>query len=82
MAYTEAQGLPALREAIAACPALYASVSPDDLIIAAPEEAIYLAMLALLKPGDRIIATYPGYQSLHEIARSLGCSVSLWELER
>ncbi|GAB4822749.1 hypothetical protein N2152v2_009795 [Parachlorella kessleri] len=81
LAYTEAQGLPALREAIAACPALYTTISPDDLIIAAPEEAIYLAMLALLKPGDRIIATYPGYQSLHEIARSLGCSVSLWELE-
>ena len=38
-------------------------------------------MLATLRPGDRVVATYPGYQSLHEIARAMGCSVALWELE-
>lgn len=48
----------------------------------APEEGIYLAMLATLRPGDRVVATFPGYQSLQEVARSLGCSVALWELER
>jgi aspartate/methionine/tyrosine aminotransferase len=44
-----------------------------------PEEGIFLAMQALLKPGDHVICTFPGYQSLYELARSIGCQLSLWK---
>ena len=36
------------------------------MAVMAPQEAIYLAMLALLSPGDHVVCTYPGYQSLYE----------------
>jgi aspartate/methionine/tyrosine aminotransferase len=36
-------------------------------------------MHVLLRPGDHVVVTFPGYQSLYEIAQSLGCSVSKWE---
>ncbi len=36
-------------------------------------------MNALLRPGDRVVCTYPGYQSLFEVARAIGCVVDLWQ---
>ncbi|OFW62013.1 MAG: aspartate aminotransferase [Actinobacteria bacterium RBG_16_64_13] len=75
LGYTESRGLPELRAEIAA---LYESASPDDVLVAAPEEAIFLAMNALLERGDHVVCTFPGYQSLYEVARSIGCEVSLW----
>jgi aspartate/methionine/tyrosine aminotransferase len=76
LGYTESQGLPLLRNEIAK---LYQGVAADDVLVAAPEECIFLAMNALLEEGDNIICTYPGYQSLYEIAQSLGCSVTKWQ---
>jgi aspartate/methionine/tyrosine aminotransferase len=76
LGYTESSGHPLLREAIAA---LYESLDAEDILVAAPEEAILLAMQALLKPGDHVVCTFPGYQSLYEIPRAIGCRVSLWE---
>lgn len=76
LGYTESQGLPLLREEIAK---LYHGVSADDVLVAAPEECIFLAMNALLQEGDHIICTFPGYQSLYEIAHSIGCRVTKWE---
>ncbi len=77
LGYTESQGHPRLRAAIAA---LYERVAPDDVVVAAPEEAIFVAMHALLEPGDRVVVLAPAYQSLHEIARSIGCDVVRWPL--
>lgn len=74
------QGLPALREAIAST--LYTSVAASQMVVAAPQEALYLAMLALLRPGNRVVCTFPGYQSLYEVAGSIGCAVDLWQLRR
>eukprot|EP00775_Hariotina_reticulata_P003038 gene3038-3319_t len=74
--YTESQGLPALREAISG---LYENISPDQLVCCVPEEGIYLTMMSLLQPGDVILTTFPAYQSLYEVAHSLGCSVKHWE---
>ena len=71
LGYTESNGLPQLRELAAQ----QLSVSPDDVVIAAPEEAIYLTMHSLLRPGDRVIVTFPGYQSLYELATSTDCQV-------
>jgi aspartate/methionine/tyrosine aminotransferase len=76
LGYTESLGLPQLRAEIAG---MYEGVSAADVITGAPEELIFVAMNALLRPGDRVVCTYPGYQSLFEIARAIGCVVDLWE---
>ena len=75
LGYTESRGLPALREEAAA---LYEHITPEDFLILTPEEGIFIAMNVLLNPGDHVIATFPGYQSLYQLAESLGCSVSRW----
>ena len=54
------QGLPALREAIAG--ACFTSVQPGQVVVAAPQELVLLTMQALLRPGDRVVCTFPGYQ--------------------
>ena len=78
LGYTESQGHPGLRAAVAM---LYQHISPDQVLIAAPEEAIFIAMQTLLQPGDEVIAVSPAYQSLHEIATSLGCKLTPWTFE-
>jgi len=75
LGYTESAGHPLLRDAVAA---IYWTIDPSNVLIAAPEECIYLTMTALLAAGDHVVCTFPGYQSLFEIARSIGCDVSLW----
>lgn len=75
LGYTESQGLPELRAEIAT---LYESLDADEILIATPEEAIFLAMNALLEPGDHVVCGFPAYQSLYELARDLGCEIGLW----
>ncbi|HEX7597147.1 MAG TPA: aminotransferase class I/II-fold pyridoxal phosphate-dependent enzyme, partial [Polyangia bacterium] len=77
LGYTESPGHTRLRQAIAG---LYTSAGPDDVLVAAPEEAIFIYMQTLLAPGDEVVAVAPAYQSLHEVARSLGCRVLPWQL--
>jgi aspartate/methionine/tyrosine aminotransferase len=76
--YTETLGHPVLRESIAS---IYEGINADDILVTVPEEGIFLTMQALLEPGDHVICTFPGYQSLHELARSMGCRVTMWESE-
>mgnify|MGYP006282655165 FL=1 len=76
LGYGETQGLPELREEIAG---LYRSVKPENIIVLAPEEGIFITMNTLLEKGDEVITPFPGYQSLYEVARSLGCQVKFWE---
>jgi aspartate/methionine/tyrosine aminotransferase len=79
LGYTESLGLPALREEIAA---LYAGLSADDVMtFAGAEEAVFLAMHALLQPGDHAVVVTPAYQSLYEVARSIGASVTFVPLD-
>ena len=79
LAYTESLGLPALREEIAA---LYATLTHDDVItFAGAEEGVFLAMHAVLSPGDHVVVEWPAYQSLHEVARSIGAQVTLVPLD-
>ena len=77
LGYTESLGLPALREEIAR---LYQNVPASGILTLTPEEGIFIAMQTLLKPGDHVICLFPGYQSLYEIARSMGCGVTPWAL--
>ena len=78
LGYTESTGHPLLRESIAE---IYANMNPEDTLVAAPEEGIFLFMHALLKPGDHVVCTFPAYQSLHAIATAIGCEVSTWEAD-
>lgn len=79
LGYTESLGLPALRDEIAA---LYTTITRDDVItFAGAEEGVFLAMHATLAPGDHVVVEWPAYQSLHEVARSIGAQVTLVPLD-
>jgi aspartate/methionine/tyrosine aminotransferase len=76
LGYTESKGHPLLLERISA---LYTeAITPAQVIEAVPEEGIFIAMNSLLTSGDHVIVTSPAYQSLYQIAQSIGCSVSYW----
>jgi aspartate/methionine/tyrosine aminotransferase len=76
LGYTEALGHPALRKSIAG---IYDGIEAENIMVTVPEEGIFLTMQALLEPGDHVICTFPGYQSLYELARSMGCHVTMWK---
>jgi aspartate/methionine/tyrosine aminotransferase len=78
LGYTESPGHPLLRAEVSG---LYRSIPAEQVMIAAPEEAIFIAMQTLLAPGDHVVAISPAYQSLHEIARSIGCRLTPWTVE-
>lgn len=48
-----------------------------DLLL--PTSGIYLTMKALLQPGQHVVVMFPAYQSLFELAGSIGCQLDLWE---
>ena len=78
LGYTESTGLPALREAIAA---LYTGVASDEVLtFGGAQEALFVLLNVLLGPGDHALVTWPGYQSLHEVARATGADVTLLPL--
>jgi aspartate/methionine/tyrosine aminotransferase len=78
LGYTESQGLPALREELAG---LYPGVLPEQVLtFGGAQEALFVLMNVLLGPGDHAVVTWPGYQSLHEVARATGAEVTLLRL--
>jgi aspartate/methionine/tyrosine aminotransferase len=78
LGYTESIGHPLLRQEIAG---LYERIDPAEvLVFAGAEEAIFCLLNVLLGPGDHAIVTWPGYQSLYEVARAAGADVTLHEL--
>ena len=78
LGYTESTGHPLLRREIAS---LYDTIDADEVLtFAGAEEAIFCLMNVLAGPGDHMIVTWPGYQSLYEVARATGADVTLHEL--
>lgn len=77
LGYTESAGHPQLRAEIASA---YAGLRAEDVLVCQPCEGIFLAAMALLRPGDRVVVTFPCYQSLAEVARFRGCTVAEWRL--
>jgi len=76
LGYTESPGSPALRAVISG---LYRTVHPDEVLVTSgAEEAIFLFMHAALSSGDTLVVHQPCYQSLAEVARSVGCRVVPW----
>lgn len=77
LGYTESQGHPELRAKIAR---LYQRLDASQVLVhTGAEEAIFTFMNAALEPGDHVIVQTPCYQSLTDIARSIGCEVTAWE---
>lgn len=55
-------------------------LSPDSILTTPGAiQANYLTTYALVGPGDHVICHYPTYQSLYEVPKQLGASVSLWK---
>jgi aspartate/methionine/tyrosine aminotransferase len=80
LGYTESPGHPLLRREIAR---LYESIDPGQvLVFSGAEEAIFALANVLVGPQDHAIVTWPGYQSLYEVARATGAAVDLWPLRR
>lgn len=75
LGYTDSQGHPLLLKEIAN---LYEGITHDSVVEVIPEEGIFISMNVLLDPDDHVITTFPGYQSLYEIAVSIGCHISRW----
>lgn len=76
LGYTESLGAPQLRTAISS---LYEQIAPDQVLVhAGAEEAIFNFMNVVLEAGDQLIVHAPYYQSLGEVARSIGAEVTEW----
>ena len=75
LGYTESLGFPLLREEVSK---LYQGISKDEVLLFVPEEGIFVAMNCILESGDHMITTFPGYQSLYQLAELLGCEVTKW----
>jgi aspartate/methionine/tyrosine aminotransferase len=76
LGYTDSQGSSFLRRGIAS---LYSQIGHDQVVVhTGAEEAIFTFMNVTLDYGDHVIVHYPCYQSLIEIASSLGCEVTPW----
>jgi len=85
LAYTHAQGCPVLRRDIAGqmLSRIHEhpwplAITPEHVNVVVPAEGIFLATTALLEPGDCVVCTMPGYQSLHQLAETAGCQVVPW----
>ena len=78
LGYTESLGHPSLREEISK---LYDKLSKENIIIfSGAEEGIFIFMNVLLSKRDHVIVQFPAYQSLFEIANSIGCEVTKWSM--
>ncbi len=78
LGYTETQGNPKLRDEITK---LYEKINSENILVhSGAEEGIFIFMNVALKAGDHVIAMFPAYQSLYEIAKSIGCEVTKWEV--
>ena len=78
LGYTESQGNPELRQAIAET---YKDVAADEVIVlATPIEGIYLTFRTLLEPGDEAIVLTPAYDALLNLPAHLG-QVKPWVLD-
>lgn len=75
LGYTEVKGLPLLREQIAS--RLYSNLSGDNIrCFAGAEDGIFCTLFALCNPEDHIIVLTPCYQSLLEIPKMQGSSIT------
>jgi aspartate/methionine/tyrosine aminotransferase len=81
--YTDAEGVPPLREAIAShYRARYGvAVDPAEIFVTTGSSAAFqLAFLAAFEPGDRVALAAPGYPAYRNILSALGLETVLIEV--
>ncbi len=81
--YTDAEGIVALREAIAAHyrEQYGIAVDPAEIVVATGSSAAFqLAFLAAFEPGDRVALAAPGYPAYRNILSALGLETVLIEV--
>ncbi len=74
--YTESSGSDFLREEISM---QYSTISADKINVMSPGEANFILMNILLNSGDEVICQRPSYQSLYQVAVSLGADFKFWD---
>ena len=80
--YTSHAGLPALREKVAA-EYPYLEGKPERVVITAgSQEALYLALLALVDEGDEVLLPNPGFVAYPTIVRMAGGTAKFYRLPR
>jgi aspartate/methionine/tyrosine aminotransferase len=76
MILTPSVSVQVLRKEVAS---MYSSVTPDEVVVMAPQEGIFLAMTAMLEPDDTVVrgrALLPCTWSIAQsIVRPVGLSV-------
>ena len=78
LGYTESPGSPSLRDEIAK---LYQNIDAEEILVfSGAEEGIFVFMNVYLNAGDHVIVQEPAYQSLFEVANSLGCEITKWSM--
>jgi aspartate aminotransferase len=81
--YCNVAGVPALRDEVAAYlhRTRNISVSPENIVLAPGcKIALFLAMMALLEPGDEVLYPDPGFPGYPSITLGLGASPVSFEL--
>ena len=80
--YTSHAGLPALREKVAT-DYPYLDAKPERVVITAgSQEALYLALLALVDEGDEVLLPNPGFVAYPTIVRMAGGVAKFYRLPR
>jgi aspartate aminotransferase len=78
--YTLQAGLPALRERVAS-DYPYLKLSTDQVIITAgSQEAMYLAVMTLVAPGDEVLIPNPGFVAYPTITQMAGGTPTFYQL--
>ena len=83
LGYTDALGMPSLREAIARHyqDQYSLAVEPADIVVTTGSSAAFqLAFLAAFEPGDRVALAAPGYPAYRNILTALGLEPVLIEV--
>jgi aspartate/methionine/tyrosine aminotransferase len=75
LGYSESQGNILLRNEIAKD---FQNVTPNQIIVAAPQECIFLTLNAILEPSNKIVVQLPCYQSLCAVSKAIGCEILPW----
>ncbi len=79
LGYTESQGNPELRQAIAKS---YKNIASEDvLVLATPIEGLFLTMQAILEPQDEAIVLTPAYDALFNLPKDLNQRAKAWPLK-
>ena len=80
--YTSHAGLPGLRERVAAEYPYLEQRTDRVVITAGSQEALYLALLALVDQGDEVLLPNPGFVAYPTIVRMAGGTASYYRLPR